>query len=97
MAKIALKQSCKKTLEKTEQGYSLLGLRVCVLQEWFQHPAQMKGLQDAVNSEPVLSKVLVGGEENVELPQRHSFGFGVIEQEEHTSSDGEPGTVKQLF
>lgn len=58
------------------------------MQEWFQHPAAV-GSQEG-NLAPMVSS-LPPGDEVVDLPQRHSFGFGVVDHEDHTSSDGEPG------
>ena len=63
-------------------------------QEWFQHPAKSSSQEQSSSIEPVVSKVLVGGEEKEKgnLPKRHSFGFGMVDHhDDHTSSDGEPG------
>ena len=69
--------------------------RRTALQEWFQHPAKSSTQEHSDGAEPVVSKVLVGGEEKGtgNLPMRHSFGFGVVEHDDQTSSDGEPGKL----
>ena len=66
------------------------------MQEWFQHPAKISS-RDSGHSDSAVLNPLPAGVDIGELSQRHSFGFGQIDQDDCTSSDGEPGKfIKDL-
>ena len=57
----------------------------------------MVGTQDNWALSSVRSGLSSQEEEPGSLPHKHSFGFGVAEHEDHTSSDGEPGVFRGKF
>ena len=47
--------------------------------------------QEAGSSEALVSSLISVGDDRADLTHRSSFGFGVMDQDDQTSSDGEPG------